>query len=103
MTISKPQTWKEIGDIIASGDLGKLARTQESTDKYREFKRYILEELHSNLTDVLLSKLGWTLSDLKYCNDVMYSSDADKIKVAFSHKSLYELTVNDFPYNFEQN
>ena len=94
--------WDEGKEYITSGELWKLCRTEEMTYKYQAFKKKI-ELKNLDFTDVVMGKLNWSMEQLTTLNDKKYPSDNDKINASFADDSLYKLTINDFPYNFEQN
>ena len=81
--------WDEIKGIIESGELARLKRSRETTEKYHEHKR-LTSGLDMN--QYMLQQLGWS-------SDKPQSQDA--VERAFSERALYVLRANDFPYSFE--
>ncbi|KAL3233758.1 Uncharacterized protein RNJ44_03798 [Nakaseomyces bracarensis] len=94
MTIS----WAEIKDIIASGELQRLKRAPEETARYHEHKR-ILAEQNVEIGDYILGQLGWSVTELGEINQI---SDDARLQKSFSSTELYKLSLNDFPYDFEE-
>lgn len=89
--------WAEIKDIVASGELQRLKRGREETERYHEHKR-VLAEQNISIGDYVLSKLGWTAKEIEELNAV---DDDMKLKMCFSREGFYKVTGNDFPYDFE--
>lgn len=88
--------WIEIKEIVASGELQRLKRCPEETEKYHEHKR-VLAEQHVSIGDYILSKLGWSEKELEEFNG---DDDDTRLSRSFSNRDLFKLTVNDFPYDF---
>lgn len=99
-TEDKVITWNEVHYFINSGELYKLKRSQEETKKYHEHKRH-LKENNIDMAEYLLGKLGWDDKMLSKLNSKEYPTDDLKINASFTDKSLFKLTLNDFPYQFE--
>ncbi|CAI4036810.1 hypothetical protein SMKI_16G1080 [Saccharomyces mikatae IFO 1815] len=81
--------WEEIQDIIESGELARLKRSRQMTEKYHDHKK---RTAGLDMNQYILQKLGW-LPDESHCEDT--------IAKAFSETALYAVRANDFPYSFE--
>ncbi|EJS41368.1 YPL067C [Saccharomyces arboricola H-6] len=82
--------WAEIKDIIESGQLARLKRSRQITEKYHEHKK---RNIGLDMNQYVLQKLGWSLDG---------PQQEDAATRAFSARSLYAVRPNDFPYRFEQ-
>ncbi|CAI4053106.1 hypothetical protein N7582_005641 [Saccharomyces uvarum] len=81
--------WDEIKDIIESGELARLKRSKETTEKYHEHKRLTTG---LDMNQYMLQQLGWSSDE---------PQPQDAVERAFSSRTLYVLRANDFPYSFE--
>lgn len=94
-------SWKEICYYIQTGELYKLSRSPEETERYHQFKAE-LKKRGTNVADNIIDKkLAWSRAELSRLAQ-KYPTDEDKTNVIFSDTSLYKLLKNDFPYNFEK-
>ena len=78
--------WDEIKDIIESGELARLKRSKETTEKYHEHKRLTTG---LDMNQYMLQQLGWSSDE---------PQPQDAVERAFSSRTLYVLRANDFPY-----
>lgn len=81
--------WEQIKEIIESGELARLKRSRQMTDKYHEHKK---RTAGLDMNQYVLQKLGWSLDEPQLENAAAK---------AFSSSTLYAVRANDFPYNFE--
>lgn len=90
--------WDEIKQLVASGRLEQLQRHEECTRRYREHRK----SLNVDLATYVLEKLQWSSEKIRFLNK-RYSTREQKIAASFSSKTLFSVTRNDFPYDFEPN
>lgn len=79
--------WLEINDLVESGRLQELTRSQEVTEAY------IRHRGECNVQEHVLNSLHWKWTEIQQLN-------SEQIGI-FSDPSLYAVTKNDFPYDFE--
>ncbi|CCD23475.1 GIG1 family protein NDAI_0B04410 [Naumovozyma dairenensis CBS 421] len=99
-SITHPITWKQVNDYVSKNELYNLRRSPEQTLKYHKH-RDSLKGI--NVTEFILQKLHWNLDELENLNSIKFKTDDEKTKACFSNSSLYQVTLNDFPYFFEPN
>ncbi|CCH61423.1 hypothetical protein TBLA_0E03690 [Henningerozyma blattae CBS 6284] len=94
-------SWEKIKNLIASGNLPQLRRNKASTTKYHQFKDELKKQKLS-VSEHVMKKLGWDMEELIELNTVKYKDTNSKIEHAFSQDKLFQVTENDFPYNFDK-
>ncbi|QLL32591.1 hypothetical protein HG536_0D01130 [Torulaspora globosa] len=90
--------WDQIKQLIASGQLDRLHRDDECARRYREHRRSLGKV---DLSTYVLRKLQWSSEEIEFLNSDRYKTREQKIEACFSSRSLYSVTRNDFPYDFE--
>lgn len=90
--------WHEITQLISSGELDRLQRTEECTRRYREHKRALGK---MDLSTFVLQRLDWRDDELEFLNNVKFATREEKIQACLSRREFYKVTRNDFPYDFE--
>ncbi|EHM99920.1 YPL067C-like protein [Saccharomyces cerevisiae x Saccharomyces kudriavzevii VIN7] len=86
---AQEQKWAHVKDLIDSGELARLKRSRQMTEKYHEHKR---KTAGLDINQYVLQKLGWSPDK---------SQHEDVPSKAFSARTLYAVRANDFPYSFE--
>ncbi|CAI4054480.1 hypothetical protein SUVZ_16G2190 [Saccharomyces uvarum] len=81
--------WDEINGLIESGELARLKRSKEITEKYHEHKKLTAG---LDMNQYMLKQLGWSPDE---------PQPQDAVERVFSARTLYTLRANDFPYSFE--
>lgn len=76
--------WEQIKEIIESGELARLKRSRQMTDKYHEHKK---RTAGLDMNQYVLQKLGWSLDEPQLENAAAK---------AFSSSTLYAVRANDF-------
>lgn len=98
---SRPYTWSEVRDIIRYNDLELFARSEESTEKYHQFKRYLKSHNSTVVRHIVTHALQWKtpkeLEGVADC-DINVKESGDPL---FTNASDLKIVRNDFPYHFE--
>ncbi|QLG70614.1 hypothetical protein HG535_0A05550 [Zygotorulaspora mrakii] len=79
--------WQRVRELIRADKLEQLVRSEKVTEAYRKHK------LECDVQQYVLENLNWSPSEVRRLND-------EGVKF-FSDRSLYTLTQNDYPYDFE--
>lgn len=95
--MSSVMDWDRAKQLIRSGQLDRLVRTDECTRRYREHKRSLGSV---DVSTFVLNSLQWSTEELEYLNERKFATREEKIDAALSDRTLYKVTRNDFPYNF---
>lgn len=97
----RPYTWPEVRDIIRYNSLELFARSQETTEKYHQFKKELKDNGSTVFKHLVVNSLQWrTQEQVKNVKD-------DDIVVPASGAGLFQnaldlkIVRNDFPYYFE--
>lgn len=97
----RPYTWSEVRDIIRYNDLELFARSEESTEKYHQFKRYLKQHNSTVVRHIVTHALKWkTPEELEGVEDsqINVQESGDPL---FTNASDLKIVRNDFPYYFE--
>lgn len=98
---SKPITWEEINDFIATKELYKLRRSKEETIKYHKHKDF-LKSQKVTILDYIFNRLEWSESELEQLNNLQYATNQQRLKIIFTKDDLFKVTINDFPYYYDK-
>ncbi|SCU95041.1 LANO_0E09076g1_1 [Lachancea nothofagi CBS 11611] len=92
-------SWTEIVELIASGELQLLKRTQKTTEAYHSYKQALALRGTTVVDLVVNDKLCWDRQELAKLA-VKYPDAQTQAHVLLTDRALFSLLPNDFPYDF---